>query len=164
MENYIVLIDGDEKRIRIDKNGYQVVKNTGEYVHRLVAEKALGRRLTSKEVVHHINGNPSDNTPANLLICTQKYHMNLHARERCIKEGYDPKEFIRCSGCNTYHRKTEFSTTNSHWSGYHPTCRAYTNKYRKERGMNTNKFNWKARLSQQYRRVLKSNGEISWLK
>lgn len=36
--------------------------------HRLAAEKTLGRLLTRKEVVHHIDGDPSNNDPGNLRV------------------------------------------------------------------------------------------------
>ncbi len=42
---------------------------------RLVAEKCLGRYLTQKEVIHHINGNSSDDRLKNLyLFSTQSRH------------------------------------------------------------------------------------------
>jgi len=36
--------------------------------HRLVVEKALGRYLTKKEVVHHIDGDPANNDLVNLFV------------------------------------------------------------------------------------------------
>ena len=47
--------------------------------HILVAEKHLGRFLTSEEVVHHINRKRNDNRPENLYVFpSQKEHMQHH--------------------------------------------------------------------------------------
>lgn len=49
---------------------------------RLIMEEYLGRflRPAPKEVVHHINGNPSDNNIKNLDVMTQKQHASIHNR------------------------------------------------------------------------------------
>lgn len=50
------------------------------FEHRLLAEKALGRKLRKDEDVHHVNGRRDDNRPKNLLICDSSYHHWLHNR------------------------------------------------------------------------------------
>jgi hypothetical protein len=50
------------------------------YEHRLIAGRTLGRPLKRNEVVHHIDGNPSNNAHSNLIITTPSYHAYLHVR------------------------------------------------------------------------------------
>lgn len=58
-----------------DKRGYILE-------HRLVMEKKIGRYLTRIEVVHHINGNPSDNRIENLqLFSCSAEHIRFHSKQ-----------------------------------------------------------------------------------
>lgn len=58
------------------------VKGTGknqEAVSRLTMEKHLKRKLTSKELVHHINCDPTDNRLCNLLLVDRAEHKKIHS-------------------------------------------------------------------------------------
>lgn len=48
--------------------------------HRRVMEDILGRPLEPGEVVHHINGDKTDNNPQNLIVMTAREHAQRHAR------------------------------------------------------------------------------------
>lgn len=49
------------------------------YEHRLIAQQMLGRDLTSEEHVHHINADPTDNRPENLVVLCRADHKRLEA-------------------------------------------------------------------------------------
>lgn len=52
----------------------------GRHLHRVIAEKMLGRKLNADEVVHHIDGNKRNNKPENLQVMTRSEHIREHLR------------------------------------------------------------------------------------
>lgn len=67
---------GDLQRGRGDGKSYR--KLYGRHEHRVIAETKIGRALTPKEVVHHVDGDIHNNDPSNLKIMSQGEHMREH--------------------------------------------------------------------------------------
>lgn len=59
--------------------------------HRYIMQCFIGRKLTSKEIIHHINNDKSDNRIDNLVLMTHNQHAALHKVERKLaKKRYPP--------------------------------------------------------------------------
>lgn len=64
--------------------GYLMVthgKDANRLLHRVVMERHLGRSLTAKEIVHHINHDKTDNRIKNLQIVTRSQHATIHLED-----------------------------------------------------------------------------------
>jgi len=85
----------------INHKGYEYTTNHA-LVHRLKAEKALGKKLPKLAVVHHHDGDRSTNKNTNLVVCQDKaYHNLLHQRIRAYNACGDAN-FRKCPICKEY--------------------------------------------------------------
>lgn len=72
----------------VRKSGYVEIRIPGHpntnkrgyiYEHQYVMEQHIGRYLLPGEVIHHIDGNKSNNDISNLMLLTNSEHIKLHA-------------------------------------------------------------------------------------
>ncbi len=90
------------------KTKYKAKKIEGKtrQVHRLVFEKYAERKLTKQEVVHHIDGDKSNNHIFNLMLFpTKSAHAKYHTLQGDykLKSGENKKKLVngklQCSQC-----------------------------------------------------------------
>jgi len=81
---------------------------TVEAIHRLRAERALGKPLPKGAAVHHADGSKAIDAP--LVICQDaRYHNLLHARMRVVKAGGNPNSQRICGRCRQLKVFSEFN-------------------------------------------------------
>lgn len=86
-ENGVIVNSKGRTFIRVDENHrfYDMVKPSNKkrnpaYLQRsrLVVAESLGRCLTSEELVHHIDGDVTNDSIENLQLCTPAEHAKIH--------------------------------------------------------------------------------------
>jgi hypothetical protein len=100
---YVLVRVGTEHHLA-DVRGYA-------YEHRVVAEEKIGRRLLAGEVVHHINGQRTDNRADNLEVCTSAAeHRGHHRARQDLRRHDEVNPDIPCAcGCGATLKKFDSS-------------------------------------------------------
>lgn len=94
LNGYRVIFDPKYHRAMKSKNWLGYV-----YEHVKIVEKYLKRRLTQNEVVHHLDGDRSNNKVENLLVIDRGQHLKLH---KWINRG---APLLKSNGMNAVNSK-----------------------------------------------------------
>jgi hypothetical protein len=113
-KGYILIKRPDHPRA--DKRGYVLE-------HILIVERILGKPLPPNACIHHINENPADNRPKNLIVCPDNtYHKLVHQRLRALKScGY--AYWRKCKFCGQYDDPKNLYIGRNNENVIHRECR-----------------------------------------
>jgi hypothetical protein len=65
-----------------DRNGYKRYRDSNLLEHRVIEAKKLGHPLGQGTIVHHKDGNRSNNSGSNLYAMSRSSHSSYHAKKR----------------------------------------------------------------------------------
>lgn len=115
---------GHHKRALIAKHYAEAPVQAGGrriQVHRLRAERALGRTLPVTAVVHHADGSKRADAP--LVICQDEaYHQTLHRRMRVRDAGGNPNTELLCCSCHRTKLVEAFHRDKTRSTGRYGVC------------------------------------------
>lgn len=86
----------------------RVEGNKGKLLHRLIWEDFYGKKIPEHYVIHHLNGDKSDNRIQNLQCCEERKHGSMHMKKIL--------PFIREESFSKQHKINLSKSTNT--SGY----------------------------------------------
>lgn len=102
LESLIDSIDADFSRVKchthISNGVYYACDNRKRYLHRVILSRILGRELTRKEEVDHINNNTLDNRRENLRLANRVENCQNTRKKSTNKSGYKGVHFHKQSG------------------------------------------------------------------
>lgn len=113
-----IVVGNTEYTAKRGRNGYCYIyiPRQGWYLHhRLVVEQALGRKLQTREHVHHVNGEPLDNRLANLVVMDIDEHGKKHSTHRW-RNHEKPKR--QCMVCNTFFEYAAYRARTAKYCSY----------------------------------------------
>ena len=136
------------------KHPYKRMRKDGGFIdkHRLIMEEHLGRKLKPNELVHHKDGDPTNDIIKNLELTTRRTHTREHAlngdyhkftkedRVKGAKINSANKRAKRqngdsylCHKCNTMKHKSEYGKNKTCWNGLQHWCKECMSIYHKRR-------------------------------
>lgn len=102
--------------------------------HRVIAKVEFAGRDV---VVHHIDGDKSNNSPDNLQVMSRSEHAKLHGLGSVIRptEPFSVNENgeAKCRKCNQTKPIESFSKNKNYKCGYLSVCKLCRNKYRRDK-------------------------------
>lgn len=112
-----------DRYVRIYRPEHPNAKSDGcVYEHTLLASEALGGAVPDGAEVHHVNGDGTDNSRGNLVLCeNQAYHGLLHRRSRAM-DGYGDPNAKKCWLCQSWDDPDHLVVRDG-GGAYHSDCR-----------------------------------------
>jgi hypothetical protein len=137
--NTETVLKGERGKGYTRKDGYLILSGGSRASQKMLAhvhaaEKAVGGPLPKGAVVHHVDGNPSNNANSNLVVCPdQAYHLILHVRTRALMETGNAN-LLRCEYCKRYDSRDNLWVSKTSYSrAHHSHCNAAQQRKRKQR-------------------------------
>lgn len=90
----------------VRKDGYKLISVKGKqyFEHRYIMEKYLGKKLKTKEQIHHKNGNKTDNRICNLEVIS----IGEHTKKTVFETRLIQRIGLTCDNCGKFFLKKRY--------------------------------------------------------